>query len=466
MNQKVSAFEKKCVSPPFSNSFLPASFCNRIFEQSLDRSELATSLAIVLQQPTGLSSQFRCRIFAHGVHQEQRNYAYVERMLKALLWTRGGNRVLIAGSPAIAKMLSEAYSPTGPRSFDYHFLGQRVFGGELTIESCAAEDLPETFESNSMLGGNKNGCRIGFDLGGTSRKVVAMIDGEVVFTERAPWDPYFQSDPEYHRCAIKESLESAAAHLPRVDGIGGSAAGVYVNNEVRAGAIFRGVSDQDFNRSIRSLFLDIQRDWGGVPFKVVNDGDVAALAGSMGLGVCSVLGMSMGTSQAGGYVTAQGGITDWLNELAFVPVDYQPHGHVDEWSMDAGVGAQYFSQQAVARLAPEAGICLPTETPIPEVVAIVQDLLTKGDRRARAIFETIGVYLGYAIPHYARFYPLRHVLLMGGVTTGESGEIVVSEARRILENEFPDLDPSVKIHLPEEESKRFGQAIAAATLPL
>ena len=124
---------------------------------------------------------------------------------------------------------------------------------------------------------------------------------------------------------------------------------------------------------------------------MVNDGEVTALAGSMSLRSNAVLGISLGTSTAAGYVTPDGNITPWLNELAFVPVDYREGAPADEWSGDPGVGAQYFSQQAVSRLLPAAGIALPAEMPLAERLVEVQALMAKGDLRARRIYEAIGV---------------------------------------------------------------------------
>ena len=118
-----------------------------------------------------------------------------------------------------------------------------------------------------------------------------------------------------------------------------------------------------FNARVRDLFLDIREAWHDVPFEVVNDGEVTALAGSMSLGENAILGIAFGTSTAAGYVTPDGNITSWLNELAFVPVDYSPHAPVDEWSGDYGVGSQYFSQQCVGRLMPAAGIDAPVDLP-------------------------------------------------------------------------------------------------------
>ena len=203
--------------------------------------------------------------------------------------------------------------------------------------SWRRRDLPPARSNTAAsLGGHLDGCRIGFDLGGSDRKVAAIIDGRVVWSEEIEWDPYHQTDPQYHWDGIMDSLRRAAEHLPHVDAIGGSAAGVYVANQVRFASLFRGVAPDAFEKRVRNMFIDLKRAWNGVPFDVVNDGDVTALLGSMSLPEGGVLGVALGTSTAGGYVTADGRITPWLNEIAFVPVDYRPDAPRDEWSGDLG----------------------------------------------------------------------------------------------------------------------------------
>jgi predicted NBD/HSP70 family sugar kinase len=315
------------------------------------------------------------------------------------------------------------------------------------------------------LGRHLDGNRIGFDLGGSDRKVAAVVDGRVVFSDETVWDPYHKPDPQYHFDGIMDSLRKAAAHLPRVDAIGGSAAGVYVNNRVRGGSLFRGVPQDLFDAHVRNLFLDVRKAWNDVPLEVVNDGEVTALAGSMSLGANAILGIALGTSTAAGYVTAEGNITSWLNELAFVPIDYNPGAAVDEWSGDYGVGSQYFSQQAVGRLMPAAGIDSPASLGLPERLKIVQGLRADGDPRAKQIYDSIGTYLGYGVAHFASFYDLRHVLVLGRVTSGAGGDDIVGGAREVLEVEFPELAGRIAFHVPSEHDKRHGQAIAAASLP-
>jgi predicted NBD/HSP70 family sugar kinase len=225
------------------------------------------------------------------------------------------------------------------------------------------------------------------------------------------------------------------------------------------------VPDELFEKKVKNLFLDIQKEMGGVPLEVANDGDVTALAGAMDLDDTNVLGIAMGTSQAGGYIDGHGNITGWLNELAFVPVDYNPSAAVDEWSGDFGCGVKYFSQDAVIKLAPAAGISLDEKSTPAEKLKVVQDLFEKGEESAKLIFESIGCYLGYSLAHYADFYDMKHVLILGRVTSGEGGNIILAAAKKVLAHEFPQLSGKVRLHLPDESNRRVGQSIAAASLP-
>ena len=131
------------------------------------------------------------------------------------------------------------------------------------------------------------------------------------------------------------------------------------------------------------MYLDVAREIGeNIPVEVANDGDVTALAGAMDLNDNSVLGVAMGTSEAGGYVDPEGNITGWLNELAFVPADYNKDAMVDEWSGDYGCGVKYFSQDGVIKLAPFAGIELDESLSPAEKLKVVQGLMKDGDERA------------------------------------------------------------------------------------
>jgi predicted NBD/HSP70 family sugar kinase len=233
----------------------------------------------------------------------------------------------------------------------------------------------------------------------------------------------------------------------------------------------KNVADRKLKKSDDDLRIelcrtkDIAKELGGVPIEVANDGDVTALAGAMDLDDTNVLGVAMGTSEAGGYVDGNGNITGWLNELAFVPADYNKDAMVDEWSGDYGCGVKYFSQDSVIKLAPAAGIELDENASPAEKLKVVQKLMAEGDERAAKIYETIGSYFGYAVAYYAIFYDIKHVLLMGRVSSGEGGSILYKNAQKALKEEFPELAEKITIHLPDESSRRVGQSIAAASLP-
>lgn len=447
-------------TPVLDAGFVPALLWNRKFEREATGSPIVVTVGLFRGQLVV------ARRTLNVLPDTERSFRYLERMLKTLLWAVGGNRILFSGPDELFDKLEGYYTESEIGRFDSELIGEKIYDQAIRIERVEAQNIPEPTQEGAALGRHLDGCRIGFDLGGSDRKCAALIEGEVVFTEEIKWDPYFEQDPEYHYKGIMDSLGRAAAHLPRVDAIGGSAAGVYVHNEVRAASLFRGVPPKRFESKVRPIFKRVKAAWNGVPMEVVNDGEVTALAGAMSLKDDAVLGISMGTSLAAGYVTPEGNITSWLNELAFVPVDFRENGPVDEWSGDAGCGVQFFSQQGVARLAPLAGIDFPEGTPFAEQLVEVQRLMGEGDERARNIYETIGACFGYTIAYYADFYEFRNLLILGRVTSGEGGRVIINKAEEVLRVEFPELAGRVRITTPDEQMKRHGQAVAAASLPM
>ncbi|MDR3229171.1 MAG: hypothetical protein LBT53_07155 [Puniceicoccales bacterium] len=452
--------------PEIDTGFVSGALWNRAYRALCAVTDDAAPLAICLSRPDGSASRYHTVCLPHTGAFAALNKVHVERAVKFLLWARGGNKVWLAGRHAapLAELLRDLYTPDGERAFDADFI-RKLFDSPPEFVAAATEDaLPPDSVAGVPLGRNLDGCRIGFDLGGSDRKCAALIDGEVVFSEEVKWDPYFQTDPQYHYDGIADTLRRAAAHLPRVDAIGGSSAGVYINNTTRVASLFRGITDPVlFEARVKNIFPEIAREWG-VPFEVLNDGDVTALAGSMSMGVNGVLGISLGTSVAGGYVDPHGRVTNWLSELAFVPTDYRENAPADEWSGDLGCAVQYFSQQGVGRLLPLAGIELPAAMKLPERLEALQTLMASGDPRARKVYESIGVCFGYYIAQLAEFYTFGHVLIMGRVSTGDGGGIIIEKARQVLADEFPEL--RVKLVVPSEKEKRHGQAVAAASLPV
>ena len=450
------------ITPALDPMFRPASLATRAFREEAELSGRAVPVRIAIEQADGSIFHFVTNIFGADHPSAAGNFRYVERFLKFLLWSRGGYRIYFDGPKELHAELAAYYKDTGTGKFDADIMGGRIY--EKPFDVVHTSEIPMAKESSAPLGRHLDGCRIGFDLGGSDRKVAAVIDGKAVFSEEIVWTPIAEKDPQWHYDQINDLLKRAAAHLPRVDAIGGSSAGVFVNSRVKVASLFRGVPPDVFHSRVKDLFLELRKEWK-VPFEIANDGEVTALAGSMALRENAVFGLAFGTSTAAGYVTPDGNITTWLNELAFAPVDYNPNAPVDEWSGDYGCGVQYFSQQCVGRLMPVAGIEVDSALPLPEKLKHVQNLMEKGDYRARKIYETIGTYLGYAIGHYADFYDIRHVLILGRVTTGAGAELILNGAREVLELEFPELGRKVEFHVPDEKERRHGQAIAAASLP-
>jgi predicted NBD/HSP70 family sugar kinase len=447
--------------PPLDPGFRPASLANRAFRQ--DVAGVGVPLVLGLERSDGELGRYETLVFPPGHPRAVEDLYYIERILKFLLWQRGGWKVYIGGPGFIAEHIRTVYAPDGARKFDYHFMGEQVYEKHFTVVACAPSEVPPARETGKELGRHLDGCRIGFDLGASDRKVSAVVDGQPIYSEEVIWEPRKHSDPAYHYAEVMAALKTAASKMPRVDAIGGSSAGIFIDNRPMVASLFRLIPPDRYGE-IKNMFLRI-RDELGVPLEVINDGDVTALAGSMSLEDNAILGIAMGSSEATGYVDPHGHILGWLNEMAFAPVDFSPSAPADEWSGDLGVGSMYFSQQCAFRLAPAAGIQIPDGITDAEKLKFVQEKLEAGHPGAAQIWQCMGIYLGYALAHYADFYDIKHVLILGRCTSGRGGDIILEGARQVLQAEFPDLAARINVQLPDEKSRRVGQSIAAASLP-
>lgn len=443
---------------PLDRGFQPVVLFNRDYVATAKKSG-GTPLVLALERENGLVSRYETVVLSKPAPA---TLLYVERLVKFLLWSRGGWRLQIAGPKALGETIRRLYSPRGARKFDCGMMSA-AYGRKFQVQVTSLDRLPPSNETRNPVGGHLRGCRLGFDLGASDYKVSAVINGQVVFSEESPWNPRVQPNPDYHYHHLSAALHRAAAWLPRVDAIGGSSAGIIVDNEIRVASLLRAVPKKDFPKAA-GLFKRIQRDWN-VPVLVLNDGDVTALAGALSLDSRGMLGLAMGSSLAAGFMDPQGRIPGWLNELAFVPVDLRPQAALDEWSQDRGVGVMCFSQQAVNQLLPSARIPMSKHLPLPERLVKVQTLMDAGDSRAAEIYQTIGIYLGCALAQFAEFYDFRQALILGRVTTGKGGNLLISTARQVLKQHFSELASRIDLRLPDEKSRRIGQAVAAASLP-
>ena len=445
-------------TPVLDPDFLPIGLFNRAFLKGARK-----PVSFAVERSNGQIAAVHTYI--HGTEaMAQADAYYAERLVKQLLWMQGGFRIYVSGDEAIYCSLKAAYSENGSRAFDADFMSG-VYEKPFEVVLCDA--VPAQKGASQAIGRHLRHCRIGFDAGGSDRKVSAVIDGEPVFSEEVVWFPKLNEDPDYHYNGIVAALKSAAEKMPRVDAVGVSSAGIFIDNRTMVASLFLKVPKEQFDTKVKDIYIRAVRDTFGpaVPLVVANDGDVSALAGSMGLGENNVLGIAMGTSEAVGYVDEKGNITGWLNELAFMPVDANPAAMQDEWSGDIGCGVKYFSQDGVIKLAPRAGIELDENLSPAEKLKVVQKLMAEDDARAVQVYTSIGTYLGHTLAYYYELYHCKHVLLLGRVMSGKGGDLILEEAQRVLAEEYPQYTGKLFPALPDEKSRRVGQSVAAASLP-
>ena len=302
--------------PELDPGFIPLAQFNRAFLAGADK-----PLDVAVERSNGQVAVWHVKVHSDPAFAAADEY-YVERVIKTMLWMYGGFRVYLAGSQELADRMNVHYSATGRQSFDWDYMAN-VY--EHPFEIIACDKVPQESGDPKAIGRHLDGCRIGFDAGGSDRKVSAVIDGETVYSEEVVWFPKINADPDYHYDGIVAALKSAAEHMPRVDAVGVSSAGVFIDNRTMNASLFLKVPKDLYDKKVKDIYIRAITDtFGDVPYSVINDGDVSALAGAMSLNDSSVLGIAMGTSEAVGYVDEEGRITGWLNELAFVPVDANP----------------------------------------------------------------------------------------------------------------------------------------------
>ena len=443
--------------PELDPGFIPLHRFNQAFLAGAKK-----PLGIAVERANGEMAAVETYIHGTEAMREADCY-YVNRLVKTILWMKGGFRIYVRGDEGIYAYLKQAYSAGGCQAFDWDYMAG-IF--EHPFEVVMTDTLPESKDAPKAIGGHLTGCRIGFDAGGSDRKVSAVIDGEAVYSEEVVWFPKTQSDPDYHYEGIMAALKSAAAHMPRVDAVGVSSAGIFINNRTMSASLFLKVPKELYDSKVKDIYIRAITDtFGDIPYCVVNDGDVTALAGAMSLKENSVLGIAMGTSEAVGFVDARGLITGWLNELAFVPVDANPEAMEDEWSHDIGCGVKYFSQDSVIKLAPRAGIVLEEGLSPAEKLKVVQKLMEDDDPRAAAVYRSIGVYLAHTLAYYYSLYECHHALLLGRVMSGKGGDLIIATCRKVLEDEYSEVAGALSLALPDEYFRRVGQSAVAASLP-
>ena len=453
--------------PVLDKNFYPMIKALTDFDKAVAASGKKVKVTLIAERSGGYNYVYAYDAFADGVN-DALNFRVAERLAKTILWVVGGFKISVAGSKSVYEYLKKAYTIEGLRAFDVEFMSG-VYERPFEVEWLEDDQIPAQKNASMRVGGYLNGCRIGFDAGGSDRKVSAVIDGEVVYSEEVVWNPKITSDPTYHYNEILTAMKTAASKMPTVDAIGVSSAGVYVDNKIMVASLFLKVDKSVHGDYVKNMYINVAKEMSKeygkeIPLEVANDGDVTALAGAIDLEDNGVLGIAMGTSEAVGYINMQGGINGWLSELAFAPVDFNENAMQDEWSGDFGVGCKYFSQDAVIKLAEYGGYKFEDGLTPAQKLKVVQAMMDKDEPLAKQIYEDIGVYLAHTIPFYAKFYDIKHMLLLGRVMGGKGGDIILATCKQTLAEEYPQF-AGLDIGLPDEKNRRVGQSIAAASLP-
>merc|ERR1719356_1729721 len=350
------------------------------------------------------------------------------------------------------------------------------------VKIVEAASMPEAKDTPQVCGKDANGCRLAFDLGKSDIKTVAVKDNEVLYSKETEWD-VTAVDPQYHYDAIMDAMKLAKEALPKVDAIGGSATGtISDDNEATWCDIFPNVPPDVYKAKVVDIFKRMAKDLAGdVPLKVINDGEVTALAAFAKIKAGNILGVSMGSSEGAGYADANGHLTGWINELCYVKLDLNPKAPTEPWTKGAhtGLSHMYLGQRGATKLAPKAGVELPDNFKYPhpdmctmkhehhaQVLKMIQKAMTDSEKepQVRKIYETCGVYLGYALAQYCKFYTIDHVMILGRVSKGAGGDIMLDTAKKVLQEEFPEL-AKIQFHTADDHFKGVGQCIAAAALP-
>jgi len=404
-------------------------------------------------------------------------------LIQQMFWERSASSLLLAGPNSVTEALKHAFSPEGKYAFEVLTM-PKVCGTpsqpfEVKIVGSAAEMPPEK-DTPVVCGQDASGCRLAFDLGKSDIKTVAVKDNEVLESKETEWD-VTNPDPSYHWEKILTAMKETAKALPKIEAIGGSATGtVSGDNEATWCDIFPNVPPDVYKEKVVPIFKNLAKEFGDVPLKVINDGEVTAIAGALMVKEGNLMGISMGSSEGGGYCNADKNLLGWINELCYIQLDLNPESKTDPWTNGhTGISHLYLGQRGATKLAVKAGVDVPEEMhadhpnmnnmkhePHAKCLKLIQAAMKDPAKepQVRKLYETVGVYLGYALAQYSEHYKIDNVIILGRVSTGEGGTVMCNKAKEVLSVEFPEL-AHIKFHFPDEHFKRVGQCIAAAALP-
>jgi len=429
-------------------------------------------------------ARYKLPVFPDG-HKDASASVYLAGVLiQEMIWQRSASKLMLAGPAKICEAIKADYSKGGAYDFEVGSMPNVCGTPEATFEVSIvdASALPAAKDTPQVCGKDANGCRLAFDLGKSDIKVVAVKDNEVLYSKETEWD-VTNPDPQYHFDAIVGAMKLGKDALPKIDAIGGSATGtVGGNNEATWCDIFPCVPPDVYKAKVVDIFQRIAKELAGdVPLKVINDGEVTALAAVQKIKAGNVMGISMGSSEGGGYANADGNLMGWINELCYIRLDLNPEAPTDPWTKGShtGMSHMYLGQRGATKLAAKAGVDVPANLvyPHPDMCTILHEnhaqclkLIQKAmtdpekEKTVRELYETVGVYLGYALAQYSEFYKIDHLMILGRVSKGAGGDIMLNTAKKVLETEFPEY-AGIQVHTADDHFKAVGQCIAAAALP-
>merc|ERR1711967_73217 len=401
-------------------------------------------------------------------------------LIQEMMWMRSGGELLLAGPPGICEAVAADFREGGRYEFEIKSMPNVCGTPErpFNVTIVSAGDLPEARDTPQVCGKDASGCRLAFDLGKSDIKVVAVQDNQVVYSKETEWD-VTNPDPQYHYDAIMAALKLAKDALPKIDAIGGSATGTVSGaNEATWCDIFPNVPPDVYKEKVVDIFVRIAKDLAGdVPLKVINDGEVTALAAVQKISKGNVMGISMGSSEGGGYANEDGNLMGWINELCYIKLDMNPNAPSDPWTnCHRGSSHMYLGQRGATKNAtkicevpenqryPHPDMCTIKHENHAQVLKKIQEAMKENPDKASNLYKTCGVYLGYGLAQYVESYKIDHVMILGRVSKGAGGDLMLSVTKRVLETEFPEY-AGIQFHTADDHFKAVGQCIAAAALP-
>merc|ERR1712070_895990 len=419
-------------------------------------------------------------VFPDGHEDVEASIYLAGVLIQEMMWQRSGSALLLAGPPSVCEAVAADFREGGRYEFEIKSM-PNVCGTPdrpFTVTVCGAADMPEARDTPQVCGKDANGCRLAFDLGKSDIKVVAVKDNEVVYSKETEWD-VTNPDPQYHYDAIIAAMRLGKDALPQVDAIGGSATGTVSGaNEATWCDIFPNVPPDVYKEKVVDIFVRIAKDLAGdVPLKVINDGEVTALAAVQKIGKGNVMGISLGSSEGGGYANEDGNLMGWINELCYIKLDMNPNAPSDPWTnCHRGISHMYLGQRGATKNAhkicevpenqryPHPDMCTIKHENHAQVLKKIQEAMKENPDKASDLYKTCGVYLGYGLAQYVESYKIDHVMILGRVSKGAGGDLMLATAAEVLKTEFPDLPP-IQFHTADDHFKAVGQCIAAAALP-